>query len=158
LEGIMFQSGFLAFYALSESGKMHNSAKQIKFIQRDELNHLRMFFHMYADLEEENPELFTEELKAKARGILKDAAHAEISWGKYIIDGGVCGLTNEVVEGYIKHLADYFSDGLGLGLIFGETEITRNPCEWVDERMVEFGIDTNFFEDKVDDYDASLVW
>lgn len=34
LEGIMFQSGFLVFYALSEAGKMHGSAKQIKFIHR----------------------------------------------------------------------------------------------------------------------------
>jgi len=158
LEGIMFQSGFLLFYVLSEAGKMHNSAKQVKFIQRDELNHLRLFFAMFEDLRQENPEYFTEELIQKARAILKNAAEMEIKWGQYIISDGIMGLNDETVEKYIKHLADYFSEGLGLGLLFGEGEITPNPCSWMDARMSDFGIDTDFFQDKVDSYDAASEW
>ena len=154
----MFQSGFLIFYALSEAGKMHASAKQIKFIQRDELNHLRLFFSMYADLELEYPEAFKDELKEKAKAVLKAAAEMEIKWGKYLVSGGIMGLNDRVIEGYVKHLADYFAHGLGLGLIYGTDQITPNPCSWVNERMNEFGIDTNFFEDKVDDYDTGVEW
>jgi ribonucleoside-diphosphate reductase beta chain len=158
LEGIMFQSGFLIFYVLSEGGKMHASAKQIKFIQRDELNHLRLFFYKYADLRTENPDAFTPALEARAKAVLKEAAEMEIRWGKHLIKDGIMGLSDEIVEGYVKHLADYFADGLGLGLIYGTDGITPNPCEWVNERMSEFGIDVNFFEDKPDDYDSGVDW
>lgn len=158
LEGIMFQSGFLIFYALSEAGKMHASAKQIKFVHRDEQNHLRLFFSMYADLEKENPDVFTYDLKERCRDVLRQAAEIEKVWGIYLVSGGIMGLSEKVITGYVEHLADYFADGLGLGLIYGENEITPNPCDWVNERMSEFGIDTNFFEDKEDAYDSGVEW
>lgn len=158
LEGILFQSGFLVFYVLSEAGKMHGSAKQIKFIHRDEQNHLRLFFAMFNRLRDENPECFTPELIERCKRILKQAADMEIRWGKHIVADGVLGLSDHVIEGYVKHLADYFANGLGLGLIYGKDEITPNPCEWVNDRMADFGIDTNFFEDKEDSYDTGSEW
>lgn len=158
LEGIQFQSGFLVFYALSEAGKAHGSAKQVKFIHRDEQNHLRVFFNMYLAHKAERPEVFTPELEAKAREILRTTAEMEIKWGMSLIKGGILGLSEQVIEGYVKYLADYFADGLGLGLIFGTDAPTPNPCTWVEERMQEFGIDTNFFEDKEDSYDNGSEW
>lgn len=124
----------------------------------DEQNHLRVFFNMYLAHKAERPEVFTPELKEKAREILRTTAEMEIKWGKSLIEGGIMGLSEQVVEGYVKYLTDYFAEGLGLGLIFGTDAPTPNPCEWVEERMQEFGIDTNFFEDKEDSYDNGSEW
>lgn len=141
-------------YSSIKAGKVLRALPNIT----DEQNHLRLFFNMYHDLEAEYPEYFTPELKAQLRLILKEAADLEIQWGKHIVSGGVLGLSDEVVEGYVKHLADYFAQGLGLELVYGESEPTPNPCAWVNDRMKEFGIDTNFFEDKEDSYDIGVEW
>ena len=83
----------------------------------------------------------------------------EIKWGKSLVSGGILGLSEAVIEGYVRYLTDYFAEGLGLGLIYGKDGVaTPNPCEWVEDRMSEFGIDTNFFEDKEDSYDNGSEW
>lgn len=156
LEGIYFYSGFTAFYVLAKAGKMTGSAKMIKFIDRDEGGtHLRLFTEMYKTLKIENPELFDQQLINDIIALIRSSVEIEIAWGKHIISGGVLGMTDQIIEDRIKHLADTRLISIGMGPIYG----VKNPIPWVDKFSQIDGIDTSFFEQKVAEYSVgTLVW
>lgn len=157
LEGLLFQSGFLVFYAISEATRrMNASAKNIGFIHRDEQNHLRLFFYMYEDLKQEYPKHFTPQLKRELSEILRRGTEMEKLWGKDTVSGGIMGLTDRMVYGYVDHLADYFAEGLEVPTNYGSP---KNPVPWIEKRLKENGVDTNFFESRVMAYDTgTLEW
>lgn len=156
LEGVYFYSAFLVFYVLARNGKMLASADMIKYINRDEGGtHLDLFTHMHHTFQDENPHLYDEDFKADARKLFKDAVEMEADWGKYIIQGGFMGLTNEVVEDFVKHRANECALGLGLGEIFPGV---KNPTPWF-SGFSEPGGRQNFFERAVTEYQATgLEW
>lgn len=156
LEGIMFQSGFLFFYALAENGKMPESAKQIRYIHRDENNHLRLFNAMYKDVMQENPELDTPEFKQRAKEILHETAELEKQWGNHIIGDGIMGLSNELMESYIEYLTNMYAKALDLGEIY--EGVTKDPAPFVEERADDIAFETNFFESERDTYDDTAEW
>lgn len=156
LEGIYFYSGFLTFYTLARSGKMLNSADMIRFIQRDELVHLNLFLRMWETLKVENPDIFDEAFYADVYTLFKEAVELEVTWGKYIIKGGVLGLTDGIIDSYIQFLADKRLGMMGLKPIYN----AKNPVEWVDSFSNINGEEANFFESKVKAYavGGSLEW
>ena len=156
LEGIYFYSGFLTFYTLANSGKMLGSADMIRFIQRDELVHLSLFVRMFETLRVENPEIFDESFFEAVNVLFKEAVELEASWGKYLIKGGILGLTDTIIDGYMQWLADERLKLMGLPKIYG----TKNPVEWVVEFSNINGEESNFFESKVKSYSAggALAW
>lgn len=157
LEGIYFNMGFKLFYVVHKRGKMGGCAQNIRYINRDELSHLRMFNAMWHDLRAERPELFTKEVLKDCAQIMREAALMEITWGKHMIDGGLLGMTDEIVEGHVKHLTNTYAQAVDLGVIFPEA--TKDPLHWCEGYMREHGIETNFFESHVLDYDDKpLEW
>lgn len=157
LEGIYFQMGFKLFYVIHKRGKMGGCAQNIRYINRDEMNHLRLFNHMWHDLRIERPELFTKEVLRDCKEIMREAALMEIQWGQHIIEGGILGLTNDIVEGHVKFLANTYANAVGLGTIF--EDVTKDPLSWCNSYLKEHGIETNFFEGHVLDYDDEpLAW
>jgi ribonucleoside-diphosphate reductase beta chain len=157
LEGIYFYSGFLAFYVLARNGKMLASTDNIRLIQRDETVHLHLFLLMLQTLQEENPELFDAKFWEDAKELFKAAVELETTWGKHIISGGVLGLTDRIIEDYIKHLANERVQMIGLEPLYPGI---KNPVEWVEKFSSPNGTETNFFEGKVTDYQVggSLEW
>lgn len=155
LEGIYFFNGFLVFYTLERQGIMRNSANMVKLVQRDEETHLTLFINMWNTLRQERPELFTKELIAECRKIIRLSAELEIQWGKWMISEGVMGLTDVIVEDFIRYLADTRLQAIGLEKLYEAT----NPVPWFfDASNVNNG-DTNFFESKPSAYmSGSLVW
>jgi ribonucleoside-diphosphate reductase beta chain len=156
LEGIYFYSGFLCFYALARAGKMLASAKMIKYIQRDEITHLNLFCRMFKTLQSEHPEVFTLQFFADMRALIDQSVKMEVSWGQYITRGGVLGLSDEIIDHYIKYLADDRLAMLGLPPIYK----IKNPVVWVDKISAINDTETNFFEDRVDTYSVggTLKW
>ncbi len=148
LEGIYFYSGFTYLYTLARSGKMLGSAQMIRFIQRDEVTHLILFKNMINTLRRDKAYLFTDELKADVIEMFKKAVKLESDWGKYITQGQILGLTNEIVEQYIKYLADDRLKSVGFKPIYNVT----NPIKWVDDFSKFNDQKTNFFEAKVTNY------
>ena len=148
LEGIYFYSGFTYIYTLARSGKMLSSAQMIRFIQRDEVTHLALFKNLINTLRKERADLFTQELKAEVVEMFKQAVELEISWGKYITQGQILGLTDAIVEQYIKYLADDRLASVGFEPIYNET----NPIKWVDDFSKFNDQKTNFFEGNVTNY------
>ncbi|OQX73800.1 MAG: ribonucleotide-diphosphate reductase subunit beta [Campylobacteraceae bacterium 4484_4] len=148
LEGIYFYSGFTFFYTLARSGKMLGSAQMIRFIQRDEVTHLLIFQNMINVTKKERPELFTPELLDDVYKMFDEAVKLEVSWGQYITEGQILGLTNEIIDSYIKYLADQRLHAVGLKKLYG----AEHPIKWVDNFSSFNDQKTNFFEGNVANY------
>ena len=148
LEGIYFYSGFAYIYTLARSGKMLGSAQMIRFIQRDEVTHLVLFQNLINTLKKERPDLFSEKLKEEVIAMFKKAVELETEWGKYITQGQILGLTDEIVEQYIKFLADDRLSAVGFDKIYN----VENPIKWVNDFAKFNDQKTNFFEATVTNY------
>ncbi len=148
LEGIYFYSGFAYIYTLARSGKMLGSAQMIRFIQRDEVTHLVLFQNLINTLRKERPDLFDEQLKAEVIEMFEEAVKLETEWGKYITQGQILGLTDDIVEQYIKYLADDRLTSVGFEKLYNVT----NPIKWVDDFAKFNDQKTNFFEGTVTNY------
>ena len=148
LEGIYFYSGFAYIYTLARSGKMLGSAQMIRFIQRDEVTHLVLFQNLINTLRKERADLFTDKLKEEVIAMFKEAVHLEVEWGKYITQGQILGLTDEIVEQYIKYLADDRLTSVGFDAMYH----VENPIKWVDDFAKFNDQKTNFFEGTVANY------
>ncbi len=148
LEGIYFYSGFTFFYTLARSGKMLGSAQMIRFIQRDEVTHLLIFQNMINVTKKERPDLFTPDLIDEVYEMFKKAVDLEVSWGKYITEGNILGLTDGIIEDYIQHLADKRLTAVGLEKLYNK----EHPIKWVDNFSSFNEQKTNFFEGNVTNY------
>src|SRR3989338_2063306 len=148
LEGIYFYSGFTYIYTLARSGKMLGSAQMIRFIQRDEVTHLVLFQNIINTLRRERSDLFTEELLEEVYDMFRKAVELEVAWGQYIPQGQILGLTNEIVEQYIQHLADNRLTAVGMKPLYN----VANPIKWVDDFSKFNDQKTNFFEGTVTNY------
>ncbi len=149
LEGIYFYSGFTFFYTLARSGKMLGSAQMIRFIQRDEVTHLLIFQNMINVTKKERPELFTNELLDQVYDMFEKAVDLEVSWGQYITGGQILGLTDEIIDTYIKYLANQRLEAVGLKKLYENVE---HPIKWVDSFSKFNDQKTNFFEGNVTNY------
>ncbi|MBJ6363905.1 ribonucleotide-diphosphate reductase subunit beta [Paenibacillus sp. GCM10012307] len=153
LEGIYFYSGFSFFYALGRQGKMLGTVSEIKYIQRDELTHLALFQGIFREIRKENPELFTPVLIEELRQMMRTAVQHEIAWGQYITNNQIAGLTNEIIDQYIKFLSNERLKKLGLDILY--PEVTEHPMKWVESFSNMNGMKTDFFEQKVTNYSKS---
>lgn len=161
LEGIYFFSGFLTFFNLDRQGLCRGTSNRIKHISRDEITHLWLFINMWFTLKEERPELFTEKLIEECREIIRAATEHEIFWGKYIISEGVLGLTDKIVESFIKDLANKRLEAIGLEILYRDENgnPVKNLAGWFDSYLLLNDTKTNFFEQKVLAYETeSLEW
>lgn len=158
LEGVYFYSGFSFFFALGRMGKMLGTMTEIKYIQRDELIHLSLFRHIYEEIIRENPHMVTPQLANEMREMMVQAVEHEIAWGQYVTNGEIQGLTDGLIERYIKHLANLRFKSLNLDPLF--PEMTEHPMSWVDQIAAINATKTDFFEQKVVSYTkaANLNW
>jgi ribonucleoside-diphosphate reductase beta chain len=148
LEGIYFYSGFAYIYTLARSGKMLGSAQMIRFIQRDEVTHLVLFQNIINTLKRERSDLFDAQLESEVYAMFENAVELEVMWGKYITQGQILGLTNDIVEQYIKYLADNRLSAVGMKPIYN----VSHPIKWVDDFAKFNDQKTNFFEGTVTNY------
>lgn len=156
LEGIYFYSGFLTFYTLGKRGLMTGSSDQIKFINRDEVTHLNFFIRKLEELMKENPEVFDEQFWIDAEALIRSSVELESNWGKYIIRGGVLGMSDQIVEDYIKHLGNVRWAAMVKNAHPSVKRVlfpgVKNPVEWVTKFSSINGDESNFFEAKVKSY------
>lgn len=153
LEGLYFYAGFAAMYALGKSGKMLGSSQMIRFIQRDEVTHLRLFQNMINSTRKERPELFTPDLENTVREMFRKAVDIEASWGEYITQGQILGFTNKIIRQYIEFLADRRLEAVGYNTEFN----VKNPIPWVDGYSSFNDQRSNFFEANVSNYSKGSI-
>ena len=153
LEGIYFYAGFAALYTLGKSGKMLGSTQMIRFIQRDEVTHLLLFQNMINATRRERPELFTQELEEKVRTMFRKAVELESSWGHYITQNQILGLTDPIISQYIQYLADKRLEAVGYKAEYN----VKHPIQWVDGYSSFNDQRTNFFEGNVVNYSKGSI-
>jgi len=127
---------------------MLGSAQMIRFIQRDEVTHLVLFQNMIRTVKREHPEVFTEAFNDEIYTMFREAVELESSWGKYITQGQILGLTNDIIEQYIQYLADERLHAVGMKKIYN----VKHPIKWVDNFSKFNDQKTNFFEGNVTNY------
>jgi ribonucleoside-diphosphate reductase beta chain len=149
LEGIYFNSGFAYFYTLAKTGKMLGTSIMIKFIDRDETTHLMVFTNMINNTKKERPYLFTNDYIDDYLNIIKSAVELEIKWGQSITNGEILGLNDELIEKYIKYLANQRCKAVDLPLLY---EDIKNPLFWINKFKSFNDIKGNFFESTVINY------
>lgn len=146
LEGIYFYSGFAFIYALGRLGKMNGTVQEIRYINRDELTHVVLFRNVLNEMRAENPHLFTPENMEELRQMMATAVGTEIEWGKYVVGDKIDGLNSNLIEMYIKHLANERLRMLDMSPLF--PEVDKDPLPWVAKFANTNGIKTDFFEGK----------
>ena len=122
---------------------------------RDESLHCQSIIKLFRTFVNENPDIWTEELK---RDIYLSCATI-VSHEDSFIDlafeqGAIEGLAGEEVKQYIRYIADRRLIELGLDRIF---KVEKNPLPWLDE-MLNAVEHANFFENRATEYSkASTV-
>jgi len=158
LESLYFYSGFAFFYVLGRQDKMRNTVQQIKYINRDELTHVTLFRNIIQALKTEYPDLFDKEMNDWIVEYFKFAINEEIEWGKYVTQNQILGLTDELIDRYIKYLGNLRLKQIGYDPIY--PDITENPMSWIDQFRKINDTKTDFFQAKPQTYTKSneLKW
>lgn len=146
LEGIYFYSGFMFFYNLERNGKMPGSAQEIRYINRDENTHLWLFRNIIKELQNEEPEIFTDNMKNELISMMKQGVENEIEWGHYVIGDNIQGINKKLIEDYIKYLGNLRLSAIGLPKLYDISD--ENPAKWVDIFGDANLVKTDFFEAK----------
>ena len=132
LEGVRFYVSFACAFSFAENQKMEGNAKIIKFIARDENEHLKMTQRIIRDLRNNRNEGFykiSRDLDDEVYKLYKDAAEQEMRWAKHLFKkGSVIGLNDKLLIKYMKWLTNNRLKGIGLNPIYEETE---NPLTWM---------------------------
>src|SRR5271166_6974331 len=136
-------------------GKMKGMGQIITWSVRDESLHCDSIVKLFRTFVQENPEIWTEELKRDiyltcATIVDHEDAFIELAFEQ----GSVEGLTAREVREYIRYIADRRLQQLGLNPLF---QVAKNPLPWLDE-MLNAVEHTNFFENRATEYSkASTV-
>jgi ribonucleoside-diphosphate reductase beta chain len=149
-EGLQLFASFAMLLNFQRFGKMKGMGQIVAWSARDETLHTNSIIKLFKTFVQENPEVWTDELKA----FLTDACNHIVSHEDAFIDlafeieGGVQGLTASDVKKYIRFVADRRLNQLGLHGIY---HVERNPLPWLDE-ILNAPEHTNFFENRVTEY------
>ena len=120
----------------------------IRFIQRDEISHLLVFQNMLNSLRKERPELFSPALEEQVYEMFKEAVALETEWGKHVTNGQILGFNDEIIDQYIRYLADDRLKAVGMKPLYN----VSHPIKWVDSFSKFNEQKSNFFEATVTNY------
>ena len=147
MEGIFFYAGFAMMLSLLRSNKMVGIGEQFQFILRDETVHLAFDADLINTIVKENPEIWTEDFKKLLTDNIKKGVELESKYAHDALPRGILGLRADVIEGYLKHIADRRLERIGLEPVYG----AKNPFPWMSE-IIDMKKEKNFFETRVTEY------
>ena len=105
LEGLYFYNGFQFFHNLASRGLMIGTDTQIRYIQRDEIQHCNIFKNIFLELKVENPELI-ESMTDEINTMFEEAVAQEIGFSQETIGDKILGMSNQSIEDYTYTLAN----------------------------------------------------
>ncbi|MBX3166618.1 MAG: ribonucleotide-diphosphate reductase subunit beta [Candidatus Eremiobacteraeota bacterium] len=155
-EGMWFYTGFAQILSLGRRNKMVGIAEQYQYILRDESVHLNFGIDVINQIKQENPALWTAEMRAEIHTMLRQACQLEVAYGRDTMPRGLLGLNAGLCEQYMQFISNRRCLQLGLEPLFGETE---NPFPWMSE-AIDLKKEKNFFETRVTEYQngGALSW
>lgn len=147
LEGLFFYNGFNYFYQLESRNKGVGVASIIQYIENDEATHVALMTHLV----KEEFDMKSPEDKKIIQDTLREAALAEIEWGKETYGNRILGISERSSEEYVKYLANQRSKAVGAGVLFDG--YNSNPYQYLDKKDKR----ENFFETTVTEYSQSAA-
>jgi ribonucleoside-diphosphate reductase beta chain len=125
LEGLYFYNGFQFFHNLASRGNMIASDTQIRYIQRDENIHCLAFERLINISQEEDTELWTNEIKEMVYEMFKSAVEWELRFSYDTLGDKILGIRKTSITDYTYYLANKRLKKIGLNEIF--PKVTNNP-------------------------------
>jgi len=148
-EGLQLFASFAILLNFPRFGKMKGMGQIISWSVRDETLHCLSVIRLFRTFVQENPEIWTEELRREiylSCATIVDHEDAFIDLAFEL--GAIEGLTAADVKQYIRFIADRRLTQLGLNELY---HVARNPLPWLDD-MLNAVEHTNFFENRATEY------
>ena len=148
-EGVQLFSSFAILLNFSRHNLMKGMGQIVTWSVRDESLHVEGMSKLFRTFIQENPELWTDDLKYEIYCAAERTVELEDAFIELCFKGAeVPDLTPQQVKDYIRFIADRRLAGLGLKGIFHSKE---NPLPWLD--YILNGVEhTNFFENRATEY------
>lgn len=128
LEGLYFYNGFQFFHNLASRGLMIGTDTQIRYIQRDEIQHCNIFKNIFNEVRNEYPELIERNMSSILQQF-KDAVDWEIKFSKDTIGDNILGMSSQSIEDFTHFLANRRLKDIKLEQIFPKT---KDPYKHLD--------------------------
>jgi ribonucleoside-diphosphate reductase beta chain len=139
VEGIFFSGSFCSIFWLNKRGLMPGLSQSNQLISRDEGLHCDFACLIYSMLE-------TKLSQTEINTIICDAVEAELIFIKDSLPVNLIGMNSELMEQYIKFVADRLLLSLGYKKVYN----AENPFTWME--AISLTNKTNFFEGKATEY------
>lgn len=152
MEGIFFYAGFVMMLSFLRQNKMAGVGEQFQFILRDESVHLAFGSDLINAIVDENPEIWTDEIKEQIRKNIKRAVDLEHLYAKDCLPKGLLGLNADLINEYVQYIADRRLERIRLKKEYG----AANPFPWMSE-IIDLRKEKNFFETRVTEYKTGGV-
>ncbi len=153
-EGLQLFASFAILLNFPRFNKMKGMGQIVSWSARDESLHTESIIRLFRTFIEENPEIWTDELRrdihiACDTVITHEDAFIDLAFELDEIEG----LTAAEVKAYIRYIADRRLMQLGLQPVH---HIAENPLPWMEEMLN--GLEhTNFFENRATEYSKAAT-
>jgi ribonucleoside-diphosphate reductase beta chain len=148
-EGLQLFASFAILMNFPRFNRMKGMGQIISWSVRDETLHCLSVIRLFRTFVQENPEIWTEQLRREITEICATIVSHEDAFIDLAFEmGGVQGLDAAQTKEYIRFIADRRLQQLGLPVLYN---IERNPLPWLDE-MLNAIEHTNFFENRATEY------
>ena len=153
-EGLQLFASFAMLMNFPRFNKMKGMGQIVSWSVRDESLHCESIIQLFRTFIHENPEIWTEDLKAEIREacftiVGHEDAFIDLAFGV----GEIEGLTPDDIKSYIRYIADRRLNQLGLDPHY---RIEENPLPWMDAMLN--GVEhTNFFENRATEYSKAAT-
>ena len=148
-EGLQLFASFAILLNFPRFGKMKGMGQIVSWSVRDETLHCLSVIRLFRTFVQENPEIWTEELRRELYLTCATIVDHEDSFIDLAFElGDVEGLTAQQVKQYIRFIADRRLTQLGLEPLY---HVDKNPLPWLDD-MLNAPEHANFFENRSTEY------
>lgn len=152
-EGTLFYSGFAMLLSFGRQNKMPGVCEQIQYTLRDESIHLQFGTQLVNLIIQQEPDLWTGNLKKEVRGWFEKATELEIQYARDVLPRGVLGLRADLFVDYMHYIANRRLENIGLPKL---VKSARNPFPWMTE-VIDLPKQKNFFETRVTEYSVGQL-
>ena len=153
-EGTWFFTNFALILSLGRQNKLPGLCDQIQYTLRDESLHVKFGETVINQAREEYPGIWTKKFQEELVDIMKEGVDIEVEYAKDILPNGVLGVNAEMLEHYVKFLANTRLKSVGLD--FKYEEGASYPFTWLKEQQDSTGM-TAFFERREKNYQQAGV-
>lgn len=148
-EGLALFASFAILMNFPRFNKMKGMGQIVTWSVRDETLHCLSMIRLFKTFIEENPDIWTDELKNEITDCCKITVEHEDAFIDLCFEmGEIEGMKPADVKQYIRFIGDRRLQQLGLDPVYG---VEKNPLPWMDE-MLNGAEHTNFFENRATEY------